>query len=64
MRRYLSQLQFLEKFLAKNFALSDAEAWCCQIEDLFRTLLAIWPKSSEPSFWKVMDSIVLYGIHM
>ena len=39
-----SRFEFLEKFLANNFALSDAKI--CQ-------------KSGEPSFWEVMDSFVL-----
>ena len=52
-----SRLEFLEKFSANNFALSDAE----DIADLplLRTLLAIHQKSREPSFWEVMDSFVL-----
>ena len=63
-----SRLEFLEKFLANNFALLDAEdnTWGpskCPggIADLplLITLLAIPQKSQEPSFWKVMDSFVL-----
>ena len=62
-----SRLEFLEKFSASNFALSDAEDNTSGplnrggIADLplLRTLLAIRQKSREPSFWKVMDSFVL-----
>ena len=53
-----SRLEFLEKFSANNFALSDAEDNTSGplnrggIADLplFRTLLAIRQKSREPSF--------------
>ena len=59
--------EFLEKFSANNFALSDAEENTSGplnrggIADLplLRTLLAIHQKSQEPSFWEVMDSFVL-----
>ena len=62
-----SRLEFLEKFLANNFALSDAGDKTSSplnrgdIADLplLRTLLAIRQKSQEPSFWEVMDSFVL-----
>ena len=62
-----SRLEFLEKFSANNFALSDAEdntfgPWNSRgIADLplLRTLLAICQKSREPRFWDVMDSFVL-----
>ena len=62
-----SRFEFLEKFLANNFALSDAEGNTSGplnrggIGDLpfLRTLLAIRQKSREPSFWEVMDSFVL-----
>ena len=62
-----SKLEFLEKFSANNFALSDAEDNTSRplnrggITDLplLRTLLAIRQKSREPSFWEVMDSFVL-----
>ena len=62
-----SRLEFTEKFLANNFALSDAEDNISGplnrggIADLplLRTLLAIHQKSREPSFWEVMDSLVL-----
>ena len=61
-----SRFEFLEKFLANNFALSGAEHNTSGplnrggIADLplLRTLLAIRQKSREPSFWKVMDSFV------
>ena len=64
-----SRFEFLEKFLANNFALSDAEHSTSGplnrggIADLplLRTLLAIRQKSREPSFWEVMDSFVLVG---
>ena len=62
-----SRFEFLEKYLANNFALSDAEDNTSGplnrggIADLplLRTLLAIRQKSREPSFWEVMDSFVL-----
>ena len=62
-----SRFEFLEKFLANNFALSDAEGNTSGplnrggIADLplWRTLLAIRQKSRQPSFWEVMDSFVL-----
>ena len=62
-----SKLEFLEKFLANNFALSVAEDNASgplnrgRIADLplLRTLLAIHQKSREPSFWEVMDFFVL-----
>ena len=62
-----SRLEFLEKFSANNFTLSDAEDNTSRplnrggIADLplLRTLLAIRQKSREPSFWEVMDSFVL-----
>ena len=59
-----SRLEFLEEFLANDFALSDAEDNTLNrggIVDLplLRTLLAICQKSQEPSFWEVMDSFVL-----
>ena len=57
-----SRLEFLEKFLANNFALSDAEANTSgklnkgRTADLLllRILLAIHQKSREPCFWEVM----------
>ena len=62
-----SRLEFLEKFLANNFDLSDAEDKTSgplnrrSIANLplLRTLLTIRLKSREPSFWKVIDSFVL-----
>ena len=64
-----SILEFLEKFSANNFASSDTEDNSSGplnrggIADLplLRTLLAIHQKIQEPSFWKVMDSSVLYA---
>ena len=64
-----SSLEFLEKFSAKNFALSDAEENTSRplnrggIADLtfLRTLLAICQKSQEPIFWEVIDSFALLG---
>ena len=58
-----SRLEFLEKFLVNNFALSDAEDDTSGLLNrggvadllLLRTLLAICKKSQEPSFWEVMD---------
>ena len=62
-----SILEFLEKILANNIALPDAEDNTFGplnrggIADLplLRTLLAICQKSQEPSFWEVMDSFAL-----
>ena len=62
-----SRLEFLEKILANNFALSDAEDNTFGplnrggIADLplLRTLLAIRQNSRKPSFWEVIDSFVL-----
>ena len=62
-----SKLEFLKKFSAINFALSDAKDNTSRpltgggIVDLplLRTLLAICQKSWEPSFCEVMDSFVL-----
>ena len=62
-----SKLEFLEKFLLNNVALSDVEDNASVllsrggIADLpsLRTLLAIWEKSQEPSFWEVIDLSVL-----
>ena len=48
------RLEFLEKFLANNFALSDAEDHTSGLLNsrlsFWRTLLAICKKSREPSF--------------
>ena len=62
-----SRLEFFEKFSASDFALSDAEDNTSSVLNrggiadlpLLRTLLAIWQKSLEPTFWEVMDSFVL-----
>ena len=62
-----SRLEFLKTFLANNFALSDAEDNTSEllkrggIADLpsLRTLLAICQNFWEPSFWEVMDPVLL-----
>ena len=62
-----SRLEFFEKILANKFALSNTEdntsgplnRGCTADLSLLRALLAIFQKSLEPSFWKVMDSFVL-----
>ena len=62
-----SRLGFLEKFLANNFALSEAEDNTSGplnkggIADLplLRTLVAIRQKSRDPHFWEVTDPFVL-----
>ena len=62
-----SRLEFLEKFSANNFALSDAEDNTSGalnrggIADLplLRTLLTVHQKPREPSFWEVTGSFVL-----
>ena len=62
-----SRLEFLERFSANNFALSDAEDNTSgplnreRIADLslLRILLAICQKSREPNFWEAMDSFFL-----
>ena len=62
-----SRLEFLERFSASNFALSDSEDNASgplhrgSIEDLplLRILLTIWQKSREPSFWGALDCFVL-----
>ena len=66
-----SRLEFLEKFLANNFVLPDAEDNTSGplnrggIADLpfLRTLLAIRQKSREPNFWEVMvfSALVAYA---
>ena len=61
-----SRSEFSEKFLANNFALSDAEDNTPgplnkgDITDLrlLKTLIAICQKSQEPSFSEVMDSFI------
>ena len=63
----LSRLEFLEKFLANNFAFLDAEDNNFgqlnrgDLVDLplLRTLLAIHQNYREPSFWEVMEPFVL-----
>ena len=63
-----SRLAFLEELSANDFALSGTEDNISRplnrggITDLplLRTLLAIYQKFREPSFWKVMDSFVLF----
>ena len=62
-----SRLEFIEKFSANNFVLSDAEDNTSGLLNtgtiadlpLLRTLFAISQKSREPSFWEVIDSFVL-----
>ena len=62
-----SRLDFLEKFLENNIALSDIEDNTSRplnrkgIADLLllRTLLPILQKSRESSVWEVMDAFVL-----
>ena len=62
-----SRLEFLEKFSASNFTLSDAKDNTSGplnrggIADLplLKTLLVFCQKSREPRFWEVMDSSVL-----
>ena len=59
-----SRSKFLERFLANNFALSDVEDNTSgplnregQADlPLLSTLVAIPQKSSEPSFWGVINS--------
>ena len=61
-----SRLEFLAKFSANNFALSDAEVNTSRSLNrvgiaylsLLRKLIAIRQKSWEPSFWEVTDSFV------
>ena len=55
-----SRLEFLEKFFANNFALSDAKYNISGLLNrgiadlpLMRILLAICQKSQQPSFWEV-----------
>ena len=60
------RLEFLEKFLANNFTLSDTEDNTFELLNsggiadlhLFRTLLAIYQNFRVPSFWEVVDSFV------
>ena len=62
-----SRFEFVGKFLANNFPLSDAEdntsgplnrGGTADLP-LLRTLLPILQKFREPSFWEVMDAFVL-----
>ena len=61
------RLEFLEKFLANNFALADTKDNTSVLLNrggianlpLLRTLLAIHQKSRKLSFWEVIDSFVL-----
>ena len=61
-----SRLEFLEEFLANNFALSDAEDNTSGLLNrggiadltLLRTLLAICHQSREPSFSEMSNSFV------
>ena len=62
-----SRLEFLEKILGNNFALSDTEVTppFCWIEGVYQIYLcwehylALCQKYWEPSFWEVMDTFVL-----
>ena len=62
-----SRLEFLEKFWANDFALSDAEDNTSGLLNragitdlpLLITLLAICQKFQKPSFWEVMYSFAL-----
>ena len=62
-----SRLEFLEKFSANNFTLSDVEDNTSGLLNrggianlpLLRTVLAICQKSQKLSFWEVMDSFAL-----
>ena len=64
-----SKLDFLENYLASNFSLSNAGDNTSGLLNrggiadlpLLRTLLAIRQKSRERSFWKVIDSFVLFA---
>ena len=56
-----SRLEFLERFSANNFALSDAKDNTSRLlnGEGIADLLAIHQKSQEPSFSKWIDSFVL-----
>ena len=66
-----SRFEFLEKFLANNFALLDAEDDTSDplnkggIADLalLRTLFSIRQKSREPNFWQVIHFFVLLAYY-
>ena len=61
-----SRAEFLEKFLAINFVLSNADNSTSGLLNrghmadfpLLRTLLPICQKSREPSFWEMIDSFI------
>ena len=61
--------EFLEKFLVNNFTLSDAGDNTSRLLNsesiadlpLLGILLAIHQKSREPSFWEVMDALILFA---
>ena len=65
-----SRLEFLEKFLANNFTLSDAEenisgslnSGSMADLPLLQTMLAIHQKSQEPSFWEAIDFFCFISI--
>ena len=64
------KIKFKEKFSANNFTLSDAEDNTSGplnrggIADLplLRTLLAIRQRSRQPSFWEVMQSLIIQSM--
>ena len=65
-KEMLSRLELLEKFLANNSALLDAEdntSWLLNRGGidlhLLRTLFLISQKVLKPRFWEVMDAFVL-----
>ena len=67
-KRYLNhQNEFAEKFSVNYFALKDAQDNTSRLLNrggivdlpLLRILLAICQKSREPSFWEVVDSLIL-----
>ena len=55
-----SRLEFSEKVLANNFALSEAEDHTSRLVN--RELLGIPQNSLEPSFWEEMDSFCFISI--
>ena len=56
-----SRLEFLERFLANNFALSDADDNTSKYTRLtfVENNISKLPKSQEPSFWEVTDSVLV-----
>ena len=62
-----SRLEFLQKFLGNNFALSDAEDNTKGLQNrggiadlpLLRMLLSIREKSHKPSFLEAVNSFIL-----